>query len=194
VLGLANTPSRWNTPDGWVTEILQFWFEEIAREAWFCKDEAFDQRLRERFLAHHEHVAALPISNCVCEARTAIAAVVALDQFPRNMFRGTPRAFASDAQALAIAERAIANGFEAQLSRDQRTFLYLPYEHAEGLQAQVRSVALMATLNDPELSQSALAHKEIVDRFGRFPHRNVILGRTSTPQEIAFLAQPGSAF
>jgi uncharacterized protein (DUF924 family) len=96
----------------WIADILQFWFEEIPREAWFRKDEAFDRRLRERFLARHEHVAVLPIADCVRDRENALAAVIALDQFPRNMFRGTPRAFATDAKAREIADCAIASGFD----------------------------------------------------------------------------------
>ena len=180
--------------DDWIADILYFWFDEIPRDAWFQKDELFDQRLRGRFLARHEHVAALPTMDCVRDAERAIAAVIALDQFPRNMFRGTPRAFATDAKALAIADRAIANGFEGRLSKDQRTFLYLPYQHAEDPAVQVLAVQLMASLQDAELDHYAVAHKDIIDRFGRFPHRNAILGRISTPEEIAFLSQPGSSF
>jgi uncharacterized protein (DUF924 family) len=174
--------------------ILNFWVHEIPREVWFRKDELFDQRLRERFLARHEHVATLPTADCVGDAERAIAAVIALDQFPRNMFRDTPRAFATDAKACAIADRAIANGFEARLSKDQLTVLYLPYQHAEDPAVQARAVLLMATLQNTELNHFAVAHKDIIDRFGRFPHRNVILGRISTPEENAFLSQPGSAF
>src|SRR5262245_20910358 len=172
------------TVDDWFADILNFWFIEIPREAWFQKDELFDQRLRERFFTQHEHVAALPTADCVRGAETAIAAVLALDQFPRNMFRGTPRAFATDAKALAIADRAIESGFDARLSKDQLTFLYLPFQHAEDPAVQARAVQLMASL----------VHKDIIDRFGRFPHRNAILGRISTPEEIAFLTQPGSSF
>jgi uncharacterized protein (DUF924 family) len=182
------------TPEDWTADILNFWFVEIPREAWFKKDELFDQRLRERFFARHEHVEALPILDCVRDAECAIAAVITLDQFPRNMFRGTPRAFATDAKALAIADRAIESGFDARLSKDQRTFLYLPYQHAEDPAVQARAVQLMASLQDAELDHYAVAHKDIIDRFGRFPHRNVILGRISTTEEIAFLSQPGSSF
>jgi uncharacterized protein (DUF924 family) len=181
-------------PEDWITAILHFWFHEIPREAWFQKDELFDQRLQERFLARHEHVATLPTLDCLVDAESAIAAVIALDQFPRNMFRGTPRAFATDAKAFAIADRAIESGFDARLSKDQRTFLYLPFQHAEDPAVQARAVQLMAGLQDAELDNYAVAHKDIIDRFGRFPHRNAILGRISTPEEIAFLSQPGSSF
>ena len=178
----------------WAADILRFWFEEIDRELWFKKDDAFDQRLRERFLSTYGHVAALPPEACLRDADTAVAAVIVLDQLPRNMFRGTPQAFATDAKARMLAETAIAQGFEGTLSKDQRLFLYLPLEHAEDAAAQARCVQLMATLDDPELLRYAVAHKDIIDRFGRFPHRNGILGRVSTPAEIAFLKEPGSSF
>jgi uncharacterized protein (DUF924 family) len=181
-------------PEQWVADILDFWFVEVAPDAWFRDDAAFDRRLRARFLAVHEQVAALSINACLRDARTALAAVIALDQFPRNMFRATPRAFATDARARSVAEGAIARGLAAELATDQRAFLYLPFEHAEDREAQARCVALMATLEDEELNRWALAHKAIIDRFGRFPHRNAILGRPSTAEEVAFLAEPGSAF
>ena len=181
-------------PETWVTEILQFWFDEIAPEAWFRRDDAFDQRLCERFLDRHEQIAAKSLAQCASDAPTALAAVIALDQFPRNMFRGTPRAFASDTKAREIAEQAIQRGFDGALSKDQRTFLYLPLEHAEDPVAQARSVELIAKLGDAQLTRYAEEHKAIIDRFGRFPHRNAILGRSSTPDEIAFLAEPGNSF
>jgi uncharacterized protein (DUF924 family) len=110
------------------------------------------------------------------------------------MFRGTPRAFASDEQALWLADAAIARGFDAGLSKDERMFLYLPFEHAEDRRSQARCVELMASLGDPEVQKWAEAHRVIVDRFGRFPHRNAVLERVSTPEEIEFLKQPNSCF
>lgn len=183
-----------NPDDCWIDEILHFWFVEITRETWFSHEDAFDRRLCERFLAWHEQIARLPISDCLRHAEAAVAAVIALDQFPRNMFRGTARAFATDAKAREVAIGAIARGFDAELSKDQRTFLYLPFEHAEDADDQARCVELMASLGDPELLHFAVAHKDVIDRFGRFPHRNAILGRTSTAEEISYLAQPNSAF
>jgi uncharacterized protein (DUF924 family) len=128
------------------------------------------------------------------DPRIALAAVIVLDQMSRNMFRGTARAFAADPQALRVAEAAIAGGFDAGLSKDQRRFLYLPFEHCEDRAAQARAVALMASLDDPDLVKWAQAHRAVIDRFGRFPHRNGILGRPSTAEEIEFLKQPGSSF
>jgi uncharacterized protein (DUF924 family) len=110
------------------------------------------------------------------------------------MFRGSPRAFASDAKALAVAAAAIAKGYAARLSKDQRLFLYLPFEHSENLDLQARSVELISSLGDPELTRYAEAHRHIIQRFGRFPHRNAILGRTTTAEEAEFLKQPDSSF
>ncbi len=175
-----------------VDEVLRFWFEETRPKQWFEKDEAFDAEVR----------AALPrrctrpwprsrARRCSSDARTALAAVIVLDQMPRNMFRGSPRAFATDAKALGIADAVIARGFDAGLTKDERLFCYLPFEHAEDSAAQVRCVALMSALGDADLTKWAEAHKAIIDRFGRFPHRNAVLGRPSTPDEIEFLEAAG---
>ena len=129
----------------------------------------------------------------LADTDTALAAVIWLDQFSRNMFR-SPSAFASDAKALAIAEAAIAKGLMAALNRDELLFLYLPFEHRENADAQARSVELISVLGNPELTGYAQAHKDIIDRFGRFPHRNVILGRASTAEEMEFLKGPSSSF
>ncbi|MBX9590656.1 MAG: DUF924 domain-containing protein [Hyphomonadaceae bacterium] len=178
----------------WAGDVLTFWFKDTPPAQWFKKDKEFDAAIRRRFLALHEVLAAKPSEALFADARTALAAVIVFDQMPRNMFRDTPRAFATDPMAFWIAQAAIAKGFDTGLTKDERLFLYLPFEHAEDAQAQARSVALMATLGDPELSRWAEAHKAIVDRFGRFPHRNLILGRASTAEEVAFLKEPGSSF
>jgi uncharacterized protein (DUF924 family) len=180
--------------DGWVEKVLEFWFEQTAPDQWFEKDPAFDASVRERFLALHEILVSRGNAGLLGEPQTALAAVIVLDQMSRNMFRDTPRAFAADPQAFALAEAAIARGFDAALTKDQRMFLYLPFGHAEDRQSQARAVALTAALGDAELLKWAQAHKAIVDRFGRFPHRNGVLGRISTPEETEFLNQPGSSF
>src|SRR5262245_57736465 len=180
--------------DDWVDDVLRFWFEETAPQRWFEKDEAFDAEVRRRFLARHEALAARPAASLLTDGPTALAAVLVFDQMSRNMFRGSPRAFATDAKALEIADAAIARGFDSGLTKDERQFLYLPFEHAEDGQAQARCVALMAGLGDPELTRWAEAHKVVIDRFGRFPHRNAVLGRPSTPEEVEFLTHPGNSF
>ncbi len=180
--------------DGYVDEVLRFWFAETSPKQWFEKDEAFDAEVRRRFLALHEAVAAQPSEALLEDVRTARAALIVLDQMPRNMFRGSPRAFATDAKALKIAEAVVARGYDAGLSRDERLFCYLPFEHAEDPSAQARGVALVSTLGDADLTRWAEAHKAVIDRFGRFPHRNAVLGRPSTPEEVRFLEEPGSSF
>jgi len=178
----------------WADHVLRVWFEGTAPEQWFRKDEAFDQSLRARFADTHEKVRSLALDDCLGDAYTALAAIIVLDQFSRNMFRGTPRAFSSDPKALRLAEAAIDKGFDGDVPERARLFFYLPFEHAEDCAAQARCVTLMARLSDPELVKWAEAHKAIIDRFGRFPHRNAILGRRSTAQETDFLAEPGVRF
>ncbi|HJU31465.1 MAG TPA: DUF924 family protein [Hyphomicrobiaceae bacterium] len=177
----------------WAAGVLAFWFVECTPAQWFKRDDAFDAALRARFLDLHAAVAAAPFEACVADADTALAATIVLDQFSRNMFRGTPAAFASDARALAVAEAAVRRGFDRNLPDERRQFFYLPFEHAEDAAVQARSVALFASLG-PEALRWAEAHKVIIDRFGRFPHRNAALGRVSTPEEIAFLREPNSSF
>jgi uncharacterized protein (DUF924 family) len=182
------------TPKPWVSEVLKFWFEETQPEQWFKKDAAFDTAVRSRFFDLHAKLASWSQQELLGDERSALAAVIVLDQMSRNMFRDTPAAFASDAAALALAQEALARGLDRRLSQAERVFLYLPFEHAEDSRAQARCVALMASLDDPDHTKWATAHQGIIDRFGRFPHRNAILGRTSTLEELEFLAQPGSSF
>jgi uncharacterized protein (DUF924 family) len=178
----------------WAGEVLRFWFTELPRQQWFAGGAIIDEQVRSRFLDVHRMVAAAPEDVLLADAKTTLAAVIVLDQFSRNMFRSTPRAFANDAKALAIAQKAIAKGFAGALSGDERLFLYLPFEHQENVDAQARSVELISALGDPELTKYAQAHKDIIDRFGRYPDRNAILGRTSTAEEMEFLKGQGSSF
>jgi uncharacterized protein (DUF924 family) len=181
-------------PKTWIDDVLTFWFTETKRAQWFEKSDVFDADMRRRFLALHEAVAAEPNEALAVDARTAMAAIIVLDQMSRNMFRGSPRAFAQDSKALAVAETIVARGLDQRMTKDERTFCYLPFEHAEHPEAQAKCVALMAGLDDPDLVKWAEAHKVIIDRFGRFPHRNEVLGRKSTAEEVEFLQQPGSSF
>jgi uncharacterized protein (DUF924 family) len=182
-------------------EVLSFWFDDVVGDdfktrshVWFGKNPAFDTDIQKRFGSLRADAAAGKLTDWERSARAALGLVIVLDQFPRNIFRGTPQAFATDAMALATAKRAIENGFDRQLRPVERLFLYLPFEHAESLADQERSVALSRTLGDPGSLDYAERHRAIIARFGRFPHRNAILGRASTPEEIAFLAEPGSSF
>jgi len=179
---------------GWANDVLKFWFDEAGSDRWFAKDASFDDTVLRRFRAVHEALATCDNALLLVDPRTALAAVIVLDQMSRNMFRDTPSAFATDGRALTIAQQAIAKEFDVALSKDERMFLYLPFEHAENAEAQERCVTLMATLDDPELVKWADAHRRVIVRFGRFPHRNRVLGRTSTPEETDFLLQPDSSF
>ena len=185
--------------------MLDFWFGPAGspgygkpREAWFRKSDAFDADIRARFLGLQQRAAAGALESWLAAAESLLALIVLLDQFPRNLFRGTSQAFATDTQALAAARFAVERGFDAALLPVQRWFLYLPFEHAEDLAQQRRCLELFDRLRgDPASAGSidyARRHFEIIARFGRFPHRNAVLGRASTPEEIDFLRQPGSGF
>jgi uncharacterized protein (DUF924 family) len=181
-------------PAGWSEDVLGFWFGELPQDAWFTKSDATDVRIRERFLGLHRELAKNLPPEAYTEPRVALAAIIVLDQFSRNMFRGTPAAFATDHLALDLAKTAVASGFDRDMTRDERLFVYLPFEHSEDPADQHQCVSLYTELADPELLKYAVAHKVIIDRFGRFPHRNAILNRTSTSEEIEFLKQPNSSF
>jgi uncharacterized protein (DUF924 family) len=185
--------------------VLDFWFGapdsplwRQRRPEWFRKSDEFDAAIRGQFLATWEQAAAGAFEAWQEESRSLLALIVVLDQFPRNMFRNSPQAFATDAQALAAAERMVALGWDGELDPLERQFAYLPFEHAEDPGAQQRSMQLFGHLaRDPvhaDLLEWARKHHVIIERFGRFPHRNAVLGRVSTPEEIEFLAQPGSSF
>lgn len=178
----------------WVGDVLRFWFDALGRNSWFVKDEAVDAECRERFAALIDDLNQASVEDAVASSRRALASVIALDQFPRNIYRGTPRAFAYDELARGIARLAIALGLDQRLLPDERIFLYLPFEHSEAFADQLRAVELIGSLGDDEYTRYAEAHRDVIARFGRFPHRNAILGRPSTEEETAFLAQPGSSF
>jgi len=180
--------------EAWVGEVLRFWFEELAREAWFRESDVTDELIRSRFLKLHGKIAALPVDAAWSSPRRALATIIVLDQFPRNMFRGTPRAFATDTKARDVALGAVERGFDQSFDKDGRAFMYLPFEHSESLPDQEKSVELFTPLGDDEYTHYAIAHRDIIARFGRFPHRNAVLGRQSTPAEEEFLKQPGSSF
>ena len=177
-----------------IDEILNFWFDELTPKDWFRKDEALDSTIASRFGAlYHELREGVPAS-WLDTPQGYLAAILVLDQFPRNMFRDDARAFATDEEALALAKRAIAEGLDQELTRDERVFLYMPFQHSEDRHDQARAIALYAMLGKPSNLDFALRHQEVVDRFDRFPHRNVILGRPSTEEEKKFLTEPGSSF
>ena len=169
-------------------EIVDFW-RGVGPERWFAKDEAFDETCRARFLATHEAAARGDLAEWELSPRGALALIILLDQLPRNMFRGTRRAYATDATALLGAERAIERHFDEAVEPELRRFFYLPFSHAEDLSAQERSVALNAGIGADDIVEWARHHRDIVARFGRFPHRNAILGRETTAEEARFLEE-----
>ncbi len=175
-------------------EILDFWFTQLSASQWYRSDAAIDQEIVRRFKPAYDRLSrAVPVawSNT---GPGCLAAVIALDQFPRNMFRGQPLAFATDSIALALSTQAIDRKFDAELDPAGKQFLYMPYQHAEDRSVQARSLELFASLGNSQILDFARRHHDIIARFGRFPHRNAILGRSSTPEELEFLSKPGSSF
>jgi uncharacterized protein (DUF924 family) len=172
--------------------IVSFW-TDAGPEKWFKKDSSFDADIRTRFLATHEQAAAGQLKDWEQSAEGALALLILLDQFPRNMFRNDKRAFATDPMALRIAKSAIANGFDSQVDPKLRTCFYLPFQHVENLAEQEHGAALYRAAGDADGEKWANIHADIVRRFGRFPHRNAVLGRTTTADEQAFLDAGGFA-
>ena len=177
--------------------VLDFWFHEAGPDRWFHPPREFDDTVLRRFLKLYEQAAAGSLQDWEENARGSLALCILLDQFPRNMFRGTARCFATDGEAKRIAARAISKGFDKEdgMTDDHRLFFYLPFEHSEDIEDQNRAGELLATLaSKPDYAKWADAHRSIIERFGRFPHRNDALGRRSTPEEEEFLRQEGSSF
>ena len=173
-------------------DVVSFW-QESGPERWFNKNVAFDKEIRERFFDTYEAAAAGKLSDWEQSAQGALALLILLDQFPRNMFRGDARAFATDPLARAITAGAIIRGFDSQVPKQLRSFFYLPFEHSENLADQERCIALNKATGDADGLKWAEIHADIIRRFGRFPHRNAALGRTTTPEEQAFLDGGGFA-
>ena len=173
-------------------DVVSFW-KEAGPERWFNKNAAFDKEIRERFFDTYEAAAAGRLSDWEQSAQGALALLILLDQFPRNMFRGDARAFATDPLARAITAGAIIRGFDSQVLKELRSFFYLPFEHSEDLADQERCIALNKATGDADGLKWAEIHANIIRRFGRFPHRNAALGRTTTPEEQAFLDGGGFA-
>ncbi len=171
-------------------DIVAFW-RNAGPERWFKKDFTFDQEIRERFLATHEAAADGKLTAWERSAEGALALLILLDQFPRNMFRDDARTFATDPLARAIAAGALVRGFDAQMPAELRSFFYLPFEHSEDFADQDRSVAFYKAAGDADGLKWAELHADIIRRFGRFPHRNQVLGRSTTPEEQAFLDSGG---
>lgn len=176
------------------SRVLSFWFKEIDRALWFKKDSDFDQLLHERFGALHAQASLGELSVWRDSAHGRLAEIIVLDQFSRNLYRDQAKAFAQDGMALVLAQEAVRNGMDAELTAMERVFLYMPYMHSESLKVHGEAVALFTRLGIQGNLDFELKHKAIIERFSRYPHRNSVLGRESTPEELAFLSQPGSAF
>ena len=197
-----------------IQDVLHFWFGDLDdegratpdnRKRWFTRDEAFDQAIRDDFQDLHAQMSAGEMEHWLDTPEGLLAYVIVLDQFSRNMFRGTPGMYATDDQALQAAEKGLDRGDDRDMPHDQRGFLYMPFMHSEALEDQQRCVDLFQAwhdeLEDGPLKENvansldyAVRHLVIVERFGRFPHRNEILGRESTAEEVEFLKEPGSSF
>jgi uncharacterized protein (DUF924 family) len=174
--------------------VLRWWFAPEIKPHWFERSDAFDVEVRSRLGPLHGRAMAGEIDDWAGDPKGLLALVILFDQVPRNIHRGTPLAFATDAKALALARLAVDRGLDAGFETDERLFLYLPFEHSEQLADQERSVALFRALGDANYLDYAIRHRDVIARFGRFPHRNAVLGRPSTAAERAFLEEPGSAF
>lgn len=175
-------------------DILDFWFSPETQPNWFAKNDQFDQSLKEKFGDILEQASRAELWSWRKNADGRLAEILVLDQFSRNIFRDTPRAFAQDSLALALAQEAISQDLDKQLSPEQRSFLYMPFMHSESKLIHEFALKLFQRLGNPENLEYEIKHKIIIDRFGRYPHRNQILGRESTEEELSFLTQPDSSF
>ncbi|WP_300456220.1 DUF924 family protein [Accumulibacter sp.] len=176
------------------SDVLGFWFGELASAQWWSANDDLDRRIAARFAAVHAAALRGELYAWRHAADGRLAEVIVLDQFSRHIYRGQATAFAADGMALVLAQEAVAAGADRSLPADRRAFLYMPYMHSESAAIQALAVALFATPGMEGNLDFALRHRAIIERFGRYPHRNAILGRVSTPAEIEFLKLPGSAF
>ena len=175
-------------------KILSFWFEELNPKQWWGKDKALDNLIKETFLDFHNKAIKGELWSWRETPEGSLAEVIIIDQFSRNIYRDKPESFLYDGMALILAQNAIAKNFDTQLSPTQRSFLYLPYMHSESMQIHDEAVKLYKSLGSQDNYEFELKHKAIIDQFGRYPHRNKILGRNSTVDEIKFLQLPNSSF
>jgi len=177
-----------------VDDVLQFWFESLTPAQWFAKDPELDQEITSRFQRLHERANVGELYGWRKTGQGRLAEIIVLDQFSRNIFRDTPTAFSQDALALVLAQEAVSAGADRSLEATWRAFLYMPYMHSESSLIHEVAVELFDQEGLEENLRFEFQHKEIIDRFGRYPHRNAILGRQSTPEEVEYLKQPGSSF
>lgn len=175
-------------------DVLDFWFTELSGEQWFDKNDAVDAEIKSRFLDLHAAVAQNECANWRMNAEGALAEIIVLDQFSRNIYRDAAHAFRQDGQALALAQVAVAAGLDHELEVTQRLFLYMPYMHSESKKIHEDALELFTQLENAEALKYERIHKEIIDRFGRYPHRNAALGRESTAEELQYLADEDQPF
>ena len=177
-----------------IEEVLSFWFEQNGPEQWWTRDPRFDAEIRSRFGSLHGRAVLGELHGWRDTPEGRLAEIVVLDQFSRNLYRDDGRAFAADGMALALAQEAVRVGADQAVPPVRRPFVYMPYQHSESPQIHEEAMRLFERLEDPESLDFERRHKAIIDRFGRYPHRNEVLGRPSTDEEIAFLREPGSSF
>mgnify|MGYP001352881535 CR=1 FL=1 len=173
--------------DGWRDEVLKFWFEELTPDDWYSGKPETDALIRERFAKLHSELKIAPPAEVERDPLTALAAIIVFDQFPRNIYRRQPEAFSTDDYAVQIARDALAAGFDEGMTNVQKQFLYMPLMHSEVLADQERCIDLFKSLGSEEGVKYAVEHRDIIARFGRFPHRNRVLGRATTEEEMQFL-------
>ncbi len=176
------------------TEVIHFWFDELETKQWWIKDTKLDQTIRDRFLDIHDQAMNDALSRWWSEPEGRLAEIIVLDQFSRNIFRDKPEAFDADEKALNLAQAAIDMGADKELETSKKPFLYMPFMHSESPAVHERAVTIFSEPGLEGTLEFELKHKKIIDRFGRYPHRNKILGRESTAEELEFLESPGSSF
>lgn len=175
-------------------DVLNFWFRESNPEQWFSKSDLFDQRIHTHFFELHQQASAGELFGWRTTVQGRLAEIIVLDQFSRNLYRDSPHAFAQDGMALILAQEAVALGLDDQLDQTERAFLYMPYMHSESRLIHEQALTLFTRLGNENNLRFEQLHKQIIDQFGRYPHRNAVLGRISSIEELAFLQQPNSAF
>ncbi len=175
-------------------QVLSFWFEELTPKDWFAKSSALDKTIEKRFGDLHSQASACELYLWRDSARGRLAEIILLDQFSRNIFRDKARAYAQDPLALALAQEAVAQGADQNLATEEKSFLYMPFMHSESLKIHDKAIELFKADGLEKNLKFEYKHREIIERFGRYPHRNEVLGRKSTQEELEFLKQPGSGF
>ncbi len=175
-------------------QIIDFWFKELSPQQWWVKSTELDDLIRQRFGDLHQQASQCELFEWRISAEGALAEIIILDQFSRNIYRDTPQAFSSDSMALTLAQQAVEKGFDQLLVEQQRGFMYLPYMHSESSIIHQEAVKLYSALGNQQNLDFELKHQVIIERFGRYPHRNELLNRSSTVEEIAFLQEPNSSF